>query len=112
MFPLQDLTRRLAVDVVGRAVLDLPLREQTHGVSPLFGALMDQVEHSILIYNVLALPRILSPVRNFKVWRNRRIMRCIFVPFVREKMEGVRMRGEASGGKTVLDLAVKGLEKE
>ena len=111
VFPLQDLTRRLAVDVVGRAVLDLPLGEQTYGVSPLFGALMDQVEHSILIYNVLALPRILSPMRNFKVWRNRRIMRGILAPLVREKMEGVRVRGEA-GGKTVLDLAIKGLEQE
>lgn len=117
VFALQDLTRRLAVDVVGRAVLDLPLREQTHGVSALFGALMDQVNHSILIYNVAALPRILSPLRNYKVWRNRRIMRGILVPLIRGKMEKAAAAAAAdgsgeAGGKTVLDLAIRGLGEE
>jgi cytochrome P450 len=111
VFPLQDLTRPLAVDVVGRAVLDLPLLEQTKGISPLFGALMDQVQHSILIYNIYSLPRIISPIRNYKVWRNRRIMRKILVPLIQRKMARLE-DAEKPTGKTVLDLAARGLKEE
>ncbi|KAK3385531.1 cytochrome P450 4V3 [Podospora didyma] len=109
-FLLEPLTTKLTFDVIGRAGLDIRLRDQTNGPSPLYSALLDQMNHCLIQYNILTLPTVLSPIRQWKMWRNSRTMREYLLPSIQARL------GDPGTFKpkyrTIVDLAVEAARKE
>ncbi|CCF47079.1 cytochrome P450 4V3 [Colletotrichum higginsianum] len=52
VFPLEDLTTNLTIDIIGRAVLDVELNEQTAGPSRFKGHFLDQISRCIVVVNI------------------------------------------------------------
>ncbi|KAK5653297.1 hypothetical protein OQA88_8988 [Cercophora sp. LCS_1] len=98
-FSLEELTTNLTFDIISRATLDVRLGEQSpSGPTEFARAMLDQATHGIFEDNIFTLWRKISPARQYRMWRNTRIMRGFLEPLI-QKRDG---RGTA-----VVDLAVR-----
>lgn len=111
VFALEDMATNLTLDVIGRAALDVSLREQTKGPSALKTALLDQLTLCMFDYNILTLPKMISPVRHWKMARNTRKMRDFLLPAVQRRIGGA-VEKSSHQLKTVVDLTVKAFNEE
>jgi len=122
VFQLEALTTNLTFDVIGRATLGIRLNKQTRAAPSLLRrALLDQLTHYLFDYNILTLAKILSPIRQWKMARNTRIMRQFLRPhIISSKLQGGGSDSAHTAGRdspleesdTVVDFAVKEWNKE
>lgn len=108
VFQLEHITTNLSFDIIARACLDLRLDEQLDKPSLLRRAMADQLDQMLLEYNIFALPQILSPIRQWKIFRNTRDMRKALLPSV----TAIINRPSSPETKTVLDLTVQAMRRE
>jgi cytochrome P450 len=116
VFQLEALATNLTFDVIGRAALGIRLDEQTRAPGPLRRALLDQLTHCLFDYNILTLGKILSPIRQWKMARNTRVMRQFLRPHVIRKLQGSGSartgHDSPTEGTTIVDFAVKEWNEE
>nr|XP_036578176.1 cytochrome p450 [Colletotrichum truncatum]KAF6785340.1 cytochrome p450 [Colletotrichum truncatum] len=103
VFVLQELTTNLTLDIIGRSTLGMELHEQTNGPSKLKAAFMDQMGWCMFNFNIIDTLKWYSPVRMWRVARNRSSMRKeLYLP-VTERLE---IKGDDKL-KTIVDQAIK-----
>ncbi|KAK1997757.1 cytochrome P450 4V3 [Colletotrichum falcatum] len=105
VFPLEDLTTNLTIDVIGRAVLDMELNEQAAGPSRFKKYFMDQISRFMLPPNVVTIWKWYSPWRWSAIARNGRVMRAELLPSIERCLR--ENKTKKSSGKTIIDLALK-----
>ncbi|KAI1636114.1 vera protein [Biscogniauxia mediterranea] len=110
VFPLEERTTNLTLDIITRSALDMRLNEQTATTSsPLKVALMDQL-------------RLLGTRTSVKNWlptgylswraainRNNKVIRDILMPLIQDKLQS---DSNASQKKTTVDLAIRYVDKD
>ncbi|KAK0631291.1 cytochrome P450 [Immersiella caudata] len=109
---LEPIATNLTFDVIVRASIDMRLHEQTRdpsNPSPMKRAMVEQLSLLIFEYNIKNLPQILSPIRQWKIWRNNHIMRDFLMPSIRDRLEPSPDR---KPGKTIVDLALQAFVSE
>ncbi|KAG7136382.1 sterigmatocystin biosynthesis monooxygenase stcS like protein [Verticillium longisporum] len=109
VFQLETLTTNLTFDVIARAVLDISLNEQRAGPSVLKEALVDQLSLCMFDYNILTLPKMLSPRRHLSIARNTAAMRGVLLPAVERSLRPDSAKETTV--RTIVDLAVKAIAK-
>lgn len=110
VFQLETLTTNLTFDVIARAVLDISLNEQRAGPSVLKEALVDQLSLCMFDYNILTLPKMLSPRRHLSIARNTTAMRGVLLPAVERSLRPDSAKETTV--RTIVDLAVKAYVEE
>ncbi|KAK4444755.1 cytochrome p450 [Podospora aff. communis PSN243] len=107
VFQLEPLATNLTFDIIVRASIDMRLNEQTRdpsNPSSLKRAMVEQISLLIFERNIFTLPQLLSPIRQWKLWRNNRIMRSCLMPTIRARLDPPP---DTKPGKTIVDLALK-----
>ncbi|KAI1496451.1 cytochrome P450 4V3 [Biscogniauxia marginata] len=111
VFPLEERTTNLTLDVITRSALDMRLHEQTAPAnSPLKVALMDQIRllgMGTSIKNLLPIGHL--PWHKTAIDRNNIILRDILMPLIQDKL---RSDNNASQKKTTVDLAIRYVDKD
>ncbi|KAI1489959.1 cytochrome P450 4V3 [Biscogniauxia mediterranea] len=111
VFPLEERTTNLTLDIITRSALDMRLNEQTATTSsPLKVALMDQL-------------RLLGTRTSVKNWlptgylswraainRNNKVIRDVLMPLIQDKLQSDS--SNASQKKTTVDLAIRYVDKD
>ncbi|GJC77269.1 cytochrome P450 monooxygenase aflN [Colletotrichum liriopes] len=105
VFPLEDLTTNLTIDVIGRAVLDVELNEQTAGPSKFKSHFLDQISRFIFVLNIVTVWKWYSPWRLSAIARNRRVMHTELLPSIERCLS--ETRNQKGFRKTIIDLALK-----
>ncbi|KAL2877004.1 hypothetical protein SGCOL_007621, partial [Colletotrichum sp. CLE4] len=104
VFPLVETTTNLTMDIIGRAVLDIELHEQTNGPSRFRSALMDQIARCILHFNIITVWKWYSPWRLAAIKENRETMYSELLPSIEQSLQGTKKK---DGLKTIIELALK-----
>ncbi|KXH62000.1 cytochrome P450 4V3 [Colletotrichum salicis] len=104
VFPLVETTTNLTMDIIGRAVLDIELHEQTNGPSRFRSALMDQIARCILHFNIITVWKWYSPWRLAAIKENRETMYSELLPSIERSLQSTKKK---DGLKTIIDLALK-----
>ncbi|KAK1985961.1 cytochrome P450 4V3 [Colletotrichum cereale] len=105
VFPLEDLTTNLTIDVIGRAVLDIELNEQTAGPSRFKKHFLDQISRFLLVRNIVTIWQWYSPWRLSAIARNARVMHSELLPSIERCLR--QTKTQKSSGKTIIDLAMR-----
>ncbi|KAK1593451.1 cytochrome P450 4V3 [Colletotrichum navitas] len=105
VFPLEDLTTNLTIDVIGRAVLDIELNEQTTGPSRFKKHFADQITRFITSRNIVTTWKSYSPWRLAAIAHNAHVMRSELLPSIERCLSEEKTK--KSSGKTIIDLALK-----
>jgi len=108
VFQLEHVTTNLSFDIIARASLDLRLNEQLEKPSLLRRAMADQLDQMLLEYNIFSLPQILSPMRQWRIFRNTRNMRKALLPAV----TAIINRPFSPENRTILDLTVQAMRRD
>lgn len=102
VFPLQDITTDLTIDIIARAALGIEMNEQTSGPSKLRTALIDQIGRCMARFSVLDRIKWYDPRRAWAIARDKAIMFTELYPAVM----GCLQRKDEGGTKTILDQAM------
>jgi cytochrome P450 len=113
MFLLEERTTNLTFDIIVRASLDMRLHEQSNpSGSPLKLAMNDQIRMMGMMSNAARGPFSgRMPWHNIAIRRNNRIMREALRPQIEAKIKA-ESELMASQKKTVVDLAIKHIDKD
>ncbi|KAH8884061.1 cytochrome P450 [Thozetella sp. PMI_491] len=111
VFHLEELTTDLALDVILRFCLNKRIHQQSNKRSRLIEALIETIAMCNFYVHIGNFFRHYSPYRQFRLWRNYRIMLQDIAPFLRERIEGRRLSGGTSD-KSLVDMIVKSMEEE
>ncbi|KAK2043438.1 cytochrome P450 4V3 [Colletotrichum somersetense] len=105
VFPLEDLTTNLTIDVIGRAVLDIELNEQTAGPSRFKKHFMDQISLFLVGKNIVNIWKWYNPWRLSAIAHNARVMRSELLPSIERCLR--ENETKKSSGRTIINLALK-----
>ncbi|KAI1337316.1 cytochrome P450 [Xylariaceae sp. FL0016] len=105
-FTLFDKSSALTFDIITRTSVDLRLREQTEGPTPMFRALRRLITH-VKARNLRTIIGRLTPSYRHDVAVNSRTLDDTLLPQIKS-----RLRPETSSQRTVIDLAVSQLREE
>ncbi|KAL8369739.1 hypothetical protein RB595_000192 [Gaeumannomyces hyphopodioides] len=110
VFALQDLTTRLALDVMYRFSVGVRVGDQDGAdLSPVSSSLVKQIKLLRFHTNISTLHQIYSPVRGWNLWRNGSVVDSFLLSLIRARFGQIGQNEseaavEKAGPKTLLDV--------
>ncbi|KAE8143702.1 cytochrome P450 [Aspergillus pseudotamarii] len=111
VFPLEEATTNLAMDVILRFFLNKRFHQQTGPRSPITIALLDTISRMFFYVNIFNFLSYINPWRHFKLWLNYRTLLNCLSPFLKERIFEIQKNSQVTN-KTLVDLLVKSMEEE
>ncbi|KAI7788567.1 hypothetical protein LA080_008457 [Diaporthe eres] len=109
---LEAKAMRATGDIIGRATLGQRLHCQ-NGNNPFFESLKDAISWIIADHSPPSILKSMHPLRRFHLWNSNRIMKNYVKPRIeRGVAEHAQDKGNSTGPKTILSLAIKSYVNE
>ncbi|KAL8329951.1 hypothetical protein RB597_005310 [Gaeumannomyces tritici] len=113
VFALQDLTTRLALDVIYRFSVGVRVGDQDGAdLTPVSSSLVGQIKLLRFHTNVSTLHQVYSPLRWWSLWRNGRVVDSFLLPLIRARFgrlgeDGSSSEADTAGPKTLIDVLAR-----